>query len=177
MKTFSKKIIRLSILAGIIAMVPHSSFAQTDQDAIMMSKNYFCGGAMYGYSGWKNYWEGTLKRNNENLGTVSTQTIGIMGNYGIKNNLNVLFNLPYMKTKASAGTLHGLKGLQDLSLWVKWMPYSKSMGKGTISLFGLAGVSFPASDLISIADSFTSLNLSLAFVRVNVKYSFSLVRS
>lgn len=120
--------------------------AQTDLDAIMMSKKYFCGGAMYGYSSWKNYWEGTFKRDNQNLGTVSTQMIGVMGNYGIKNNLNVLFNLPYIQTKASEGTLHGMKGLQDLSLWVKWMPVSKSIGKGTFSLFGIGGVSFPVSD-------------------------------
>ena len=120
--------------------------AQTGEDAIMMSKKYFCGGAMYGYSSWKNYWEGTFKRDNRNLGTVSAQTISVNGIYGIKNNFNVLFSLPYIQTKASEGTLHGLKGLQDLSLWVKWEPISKSVGKGTFSLFGLGGISFPVSN-------------------------------
>ena len=128
------------------ALHPLHASAQTDQDAIMMSKNYFCGGAMYGHSSWKNYWEGTLKRDNENLGTVSSQMIGIMGNYGIKNNLNVLFNVPWISNRASAGTLHKMNGVQDLSLWVKWMPYSKSIGKGTLSIFGLGGVSLPVSD-------------------------------
>ena len=120
--------------------------AQTGEDAIMMSKKYFCGGAMYGYSSWKNYWEGTFKRDNRNLGTVSAQTISVNGIYGIKNNFNVLFSLPYIQTKASEGTLHGLKGFQDLSLWVKWEPISKSVGKGTFSLFGLGGISFPVSN-------------------------------
>ncbi len=145
MKAFFKK---FSVVLFIIlsTMITKSSFAQTDQDAIMMSKNYFCGGAVYGYSSWKNYWEGTFKRDNLNLGNVSTQTISIMGNYGIKNNLNVLFNLPYIQTKASEGTLHGLKGVQDLSLWLKWLPVSKSVGKGTLSVFGLAGISLPVSD-------------------------------
>ena len=41
------------------AFHPLVAKSQTDQDAIMMSKNYFCGGAMYGHSSWKNYWEGT----------------------------------------------------------------------------------------------------------------------
>lgn len=130
----------------MLAFSGYVSKAQTDLDAIMMSKKYFCSGAMYGYSSWKNYWEGTFKRDNLNLGTVSTQMIGVMGNYGIKNNLNVIFNLPYVYTKATAGTLHGMKGLQDLSLWVKWMPVSKSIGKGTFSLFATGGVSFPVSD-------------------------------
>ena len=33
--------------------------ARIDTDAIMMEKNNFCVGGMYGYSSWKNYWEGT----------------------------------------------------------------------------------------------------------------------
>src|SRR3954471_24877271 len=89
--------------------------AQTDIDAIMMEKNALCIGPMYSYSSWKNYWEGNLKRENRNLGTVSTQMIGLMGDYGVTKRLNVLFGAPYVITKASAGTLHGMKGLQDLS--------------------------------------------------------------
>ena len=166
MRKWFKKIGGLYLLAGLMMMISNPSSAQTDQDAIMMSKHYFCAGAMYGYSGWKNYWEGTLKRENLNLGTVSTQMIGVMGNYGIKNNLNVLFNLPYMKTKASAGTLHGLKGIQDLSVWVKWMPYSKSVGKGTLSLFGLGGVSFPASDY---TPDFLPLSIGLHSTNVSAR--------
>ena len=27
---------------------------------------------MYSYGSWDHYWEGTFKRNNQNLGTVST---------------------------------------------------------------------------------------------------------
>ena len=101
--------------------------AQTDMDAIMMEKNAFCVGPMYSYSSWKNYWEGTLKRDNLNLGKVSTQMFGLMGNYGITRKLNVLFSVPYVKTKASAGTLHGMEGIQDLSLFVKWRPFKKRL--------------------------------------------------
>jgi hypothetical protein len=60
--------------------------------------------------------------------------------------LNVLFNLPYVKTKASAGQLHGMKGIQDLSLWVKWKALQQQWGKGTFSVFAIGGVSLPASD-------------------------------
>ena len=120
--------------------------AQTDIDGIMMEKNAFCVGPMAGYSSWKNYWEGTLKRDNANLGTVSTTTFSVMGNYGLTNKLNILFGLPYIKTKASAGQLKGQSGLQDLALWLKWKAYSKKIGSGRLSLFLIGGYSLPVSD-------------------------------
>lgn len=138
-----KKILLISFFVQIISS---DCWSQTDIDGIMMEKNGFCIGPMYGYSSWKNYWEGTLKRENLNLGTVSTSMFSIMGNYGITNKLNVMFGLPYVKTKASAGQLKGLKGLQDLSFWVKWKPYSKKIGFGRLSLFAIGGYSFPVSD-------------------------------
>ena len=132
--------------AGLLIILSASVVsAQTDMDAIMMEKNAFCVGPMYSYSSWKNYWEGTLKRENLNLGKVSTQMFGLMGNYGITRKLNALFSVPYVKTKASAGTLHGMDGIQDLSLFLKWKPFEKKLGDGKLSLFGIAGVSFPLS--------------------------------
>lgn len=119
--------------------------AQTDADADMMAKGLFCVGPTYSYSSWDHYWEGTHKRDNENLGTVSTQVFSVMGNYGISKKLNVLFNVPYVKTEASAGTLQGLKGWQDLSLFVKWMPLEKDLGKGNFRLIGVGAFSFPLS--------------------------------
>ena len=130
----------------VISGLVNTATAQTDIDAIMMEKNAFCVGPMYSYSSWKNYWEGTLKRKNENLGTVSTQMFGLMGNYGINRKLNLLFSAPYVKTKASAGTLKGMKGIQDLSLFVKWRPFQKKMGDGRLSLFAIGGISFPLSN-------------------------------
>lgn len=139
--------------------------AQTDADAIMMTKNNFCVGGMYGYSSWKNYWEGTLKRDNQNLGTVSTQMAAVMGNYGISSKLNVLFGIPYVQTKASAGTLHGQKGLQDVSLWIKWMPFEKEVGPGTLSLYTIGGVSTPTTnyvaDYLPLSIGLHSTNLTL----------------
>ena len=69
-----------------------------------------------------------------------------MGNYGISRKLNALFGIPYVKTKASAGTLDGMDGIQDLSLFLKWRPFQKKLGDGRLSLFGIAGVSFPIGD-------------------------------
>ena len=139
--------------------------AQTDMDALMMSKNNFCVGPMYTYSSWKEYWEGTFKRDNANLGTVSSQMFSVMGNYGISDKLNVLFGLPYVKTKASQGTLHGQEGFQDLSLWVKWMPIEKKVGKGVLSVYGLGGVSFPVSNYVA-----DMLPLSIGLGSTNVTF-------
>jgi hypothetical protein len=113
----------------------------------MLKKNVFCGGAMYSYSSWTDYWEGEFKRDNRNLGKVSTEMYAVMGNYGITDKLNVLFSIPYVRTKASAGTMHGMKGVQDLSLMLKWMPLVKRIGKDDIiSIFGVGRISVPLSD-------------------------------
>jgi len=137
------------LLALLIMLSPVISSAQTDMDAIMMGKKRFCIGPMYSYSSWKDYWEGSLKRDNENIGTVSTEMTGLMGNYGISSKLNVLFSLPYVKTKATAGTLKGMKGVQDLSLFIKWMPVETEMLGGFFSLYGVGGFSFPLSNYVA----------------------------
>jgi hypothetical protein len=129
--------------------MPFLGMAQTDIDAIMMEKNAFCVGPGYSYSSWKNYWEGRLKRDNENLGTVSTQMISLMGTYGITKRLNVLFNAPYVITKASAGTLHGQKGIQDLSLFVKYVPLRKKIGNGIFTVFAIGGLSTPLTNYVA----------------------------
>jgi hypothetical protein len=133
----------LFCLAGITR-----ASAQTETDAIMMNRNQFCSGLIYTYSSWDQYWEGTLKRENLNLGTVSTQAVMYMANYGIRDNLNVMVAAPYVWTKASAGTLHGLNGVQDVSLFVKWKPISKSFGKSNLSLFVVGGLSTPLTDYV-----------------------------
>lgn len=156
MKLLIQRILSILLLLGGCCM--QQLYAQTDQDALMMNKNNLCIGPMYSHSSWKNYWEGTFKRNNDNLGTVTTQMVSIMGTYGISHRLNVMAGLPYVFTKASAGTLHGMHGLQDVSAWVKWMPVETSLGKGVFSLYTLGGFSLPVS---SYTPDFLPLSIGL----------------
>ncbi len=153
------------IACFLFSLISNAAITQTDIDGLMMEKNALCIGPMAGSSSWKSYWEGTLKRENLNLGKVSIAMYSIMGNYGITNKLNVLFGLPYIKTKASAGQLKGQKGLQDFSLWVKWKAYSKKLGSGRLSLFAIGGYSLPAStytaDLLPVSIGLESKNISL----------------
>lgn len=137
------------LIALQIILSPLISAAQTDMDGIMMGKKRFCVGPMYSYSSWKDYWEGSLKRDNQNLGAVSTQMAGLMGNYGITSKLNILFSVPHVKTKATAGTLKGMKGMQDLNLFVKWMPVETEMLGGIFSLYGIGGLSLPLTNYVA----------------------------
>ncbi|HEY2720367.1 MAG TPA: hypothetical protein VGI82_01495 [Chitinophagaceae bacterium] len=147
MKTLRKNLMTIAILwAGIASSA--SLFAQTDADAIMMNKKQFCEGLTYEHSSWDNYWEGTFKRDNQNLGTVSTQSVMYMGTYGITNKLNVMAMAPYVWTKVTEGTLHSQKGFQDISVVVKWKPIKYSFGKNQFSLFALGGFSTPLTNYI-----------------------------
>jgi hypothetical protein len=145
-----------TLIRGIRYILPITTFfvfinvhAQTDMDAIMMNKNQFCNGFVYDYSSWDHYWEGKLKRINENIGTASTQAIMFMSNYGITDNLNVMATIPYVWTKVTGGTLHGMKGLQDVSAFIKWRPVNYSIDKNNkISLLVLGGISTPLSDYV-----------------------------
>ena len=144
-----KKSTRILLLALLLFMGSVTAVqAQTELDAIMMNKNQFCSGLIYSHSSWDHYWEGTLKRNNENLGTVSAQSVMYMANYGITGKLNVMVAVPSVWTKATAGTLHGIKGVQDVSLFVKWKPISEKIGKGKLSVFTVGGFSTPLTDYV-----------------------------
>lgn len=129
-------------------LLPFWGKAQTDMDGIMMNKNQFCQGLMYDHASWDHYWEGTFKRTNENLGTVTTRSVMYMPNYGITGNLNIMASLPYIWTKASEGTLHGWKGIQDLSVFLKWKALKKQFGKNQISLIGVGGFSTPLTNYV-----------------------------
>lgn len=147
-------------------LLPALSFAQTELDAIMMNKGQFCNGPIYEHSSWDHYWEGTFKRDNKNLGTVTTQMGMFMSNYGITNNLNIMASASYVWTKASAGTLHGMKGFQDISAFVKWRPVTKSFGKNKISVFAIGGF---ATSLTNYAIDFLPMSIGLGSTNLTAR--------
>lgn len=151
-------------IALAMIFIPAFGFAQTELDAIMMNKGQFCNGPIYEHSSWDHYWEGTFKRDNKNMGTVTTQMVMFMSNYGITDNLNVMASASYVWTKASAGTLHGMKGLQDISAFIKWRPLTKSFGKNKISLYAIGGFGTPltnyAIDFLPMSIGLGSTNLT-----------------
>ena len=99
--------------------------AQTIDDGIMMGKHDLLTGNLYSHESWDQYWEGTLKRVNGNIGTITTQTNIWSANYGITDRLNVIANVPYVWTRASQGVLHGIQGFQDITLAAKYNFFEK----------------------------------------------------
>jgi len=149
MKPLQSFLKRLLMPTAFFCLASQSLYSQTDVDAIMLKKNVLCIGGMYTNDSWTNYWEGTFKRDNENLGKVTTQMFGLMGNYGITDKLNVLFSVPYVTTKATKGTLKGHDGIQDLALMAKYLIMQKKFGtKDKLSLFAIGRISFPVSDYV-----------------------------
>jgi Putative MetA-pathway of phenol degradation len=141
MKKFIQKQ-TLYILLSLLA--PFSAIAQMPHDAIYMPKKTICTAFLYGNSSFSNYWEGTLLRDNPNMGTNTMQSFSIMSAYGISGKLNVIAMIPYVTTQNSAGNLKGQKGLQDFSLWLKY----KALEKNGFSLHGVLGASTPMSNYI-----------------------------
>jgi hypothetical protein len=138
--------IRYGVVLCFLMTFSKTTRAQTDADALMIPKNFFCGELMYDHSSWKNYWEGTFKRNNGNIGTLTNNTYSVMGNYGITNKLDFLFSVPYITTNASAGTLKGQSGFQDLTISLKWLAFQTEIGKGIFSLHAIVAGSIPLSN-------------------------------
>lgn len=159
-----KKTIFHLLTALVFSLMVSMAKAQTADDAIMMNKNQWCNGLTYMHSSWNKYWEGTTKRTNLNLGTVTTQSVMLMSNYGITDKLNVLVTVPYVWTDASAGTLHGEKGFQDIFLDVKYEFYTHKIGKGVLSLIAVGGFSTPLTnyenDFLPMSIGIGSTNLS-----------------
>jgi len=124
-----------------------SARAQTIDDGIMVTKRSLFTGDVYVHESWDHYWEGELKRENGNVGTVTTQTNVWYANYGITDRLNVIAMVPYIWTEASQGVLHGMNGVQDLSIAAKYTLMNRAKtAVGALRLLGVFGVALPLTD-------------------------------
>jgi Putative MetA-pathway of phenol degradation len=139
-------------------LVGWGAAAQTLTDGHYMNQKNICGGPMYMHDRWTNYWEGTLRRDNPNIGTVSTQAVALMANYGITNNLNVIASAPYVWTRASAGTLAGQRGFQDLTVGLKYRLWSLRKDNYKMWLSAVGGFSLP---LTNYTPDFLPLSIGL----------------
>ena len=110
--------------------------AQTADDGLMIPKKTLMMGVMYAHDSWDQYWEGTLKRTNGNIGTLTTQSTTLVGACGVTERLGLMATLPYIETRASQGVLHDLNGFQDLSITAKLRLFSTGLSShGAFSSF------------------------------------------
>ena len=138
-----KKLALVFIALSLAVSAP----AQTIDDGIMVAKRSLFTGGLYGHDTWDHYWEGALKRENANVGTVTTETNVWYADYGITDRVNVIAMVPYIWTEASQGVLHGIQGLQDLTVAAKWNFLEQPSTKiGTFRTFAVLSAGFPLTD-------------------------------
>src|SRR6185369_16132817 len=104
----------------LVALSAVTASAQTQSDGFMMTKHSASGGIVYSRESWHQYWEGTLKRENGNIGSVTTQSLAFVSAYGVTDRLNVMAAIPYVWSHATQGVLSDMSGVQDLTLGAKY---------------------------------------------------------
>jgi Putative MetA-pathway of phenol degradation len=143
--------------------------AQTIEDGLLLPRKTLVTGVLYSHDSWDHYWEGTLKRVNGNIGTVTTQTAVWSGSYGVSNRLNLIANVPFVSTAASQGVLQGMSGLQDLTLAAKYRlletPFTEV---GSIRAIAVLSGSIPLS---RYTPDFQPLSIGLASKRVSGRFT------
>lgn len=140
MKSHFAGAIALSVLGCCCA-------AQTIEDGIMMGRRQLCAGYMYTSDTWSQYWEGSLKRSNGNIGTLTTESHQLYGIYGVTDKWNAIASLPYVQTGASAGVMTGQRGWQDATFAVKYRFYQTALTeRASIRTVAVLQASTPVSD-------------------------------
>ncbi len=132
---------------AVSALGATAARGQSIDDGVMMPKRALCAGFMYMHDGWDEYWEGTLERRNDNVGTVTTQSVALVADYGVGDRLNVIAMVPYVWTHASGGTLAGMRGLQDFTGAIKYDLLETDFTKaGFLRAIVVAAASVPMTD-------------------------------
>lgn len=133
-------------LALLIASLPVSLHAQTIDDGILVATHQVFTGDLYSHDSWDEYWEGTLKRVNGNIGTITTHTDTWFATYGLTDRLNVIASVPYVWTRPSQGVLHGMRGFQDIALAGKYRVFDARAPKGSLRAIAVAAAGIPLTD-------------------------------
>ena len=134
-------------LAALVPLAPSTRIlaAQTVDDGLLVPKRTAMLGVFYGHDSWNEYWEGTLKRSNGNIGTLTTQSMTIVAGYGVTRRLTLMATLPYVSTHTSQGFLQGMHGVQDLTVAAKFRVYSSDTSGRGLSAFVVGVGAIPAS--------------------------------
>jgi hypothetical protein len=120
--------------------------AQTVDDQIMIEGKTLFTGYLFTYDTWDEYWEGPLKRDNGNIGTMTTKTSSWFVNYGVTDRLNVIATMPYVQTHASQGVLRDMQGMQDFGVAAKYKIFSVPSPIGVLSTFAVGSAGLPMTD-------------------------------
>jgi outer membrane putative beta-barrel porin/alpha-amylase len=143
-----------------LALVAAPLRAQAIDDGSLLPRRALATGFVYAHESWSQYWEGTLKRDNGNIGTVTTQSVTWMAAYGVTDRLSVMAMVPYVWTHATQGPLHGMRGLQDFTLAAKYQLLATPLtDRGTLRALVVGAVGIPAGNY---TPDFLPLSIGLA---------------
>ncbi|HUR35745.1 MAG TPA: transporter [Vicinamibacterales bacterium] len=138
---------RTSALLTALMLLCLPLHAQTIDDGIMMASRSLQAGTIYTHDSWNQYWEGTLKRANGNIGTVTTQTSTWSAAFGLGDRITLFASVPHVWTRPSAGVLKGQRGFQDLMLGGKYAVVEHSpAGRGLIRAMVALSGTLPVTD-------------------------------
>jgi hypothetical protein len=158
---------KMSVLPGALSLLCLTLHGQTFDDGIMMGKRLVCAGYMYTHDSWDEYWEGTLKRTNGNIGTVTTQSHQIYAIAGVTNRLNVITHLPHVRTEASQGVLAGMRGFQDATFGAKYKFFETPLTEtGFVRAIAVFSASVPMTDY---TPDFLPLSIGLGSRRISAR--------
>lgn len=139
--------------------------AQVDE-GMMIPRRAVAAGVMATHEQWDRYWEGTLLRGNENIGTLTTRGAALVAGYGVTDRLSVLATLPYVRTRASGGTLRAMRGVQDVTVAARYRLLSAPLAGGTASAVAAASVGIPAG---GYSPDFLPLSIGVASRRISAR--------
>ncbi len=138
---------RMISTLAVVLLAATSLRAQTFEDGVLMPGKALCTGFLYTHESWDEYWEGTLKRDNGNIGTLTTQSVAWFGAYGITDRLNVIAMVPYVWTEASQGVLKGQSGFQDVTVAAKFrLLQTDFTSRGSLSASVVGSRGAPTTD-------------------------------
>jgi len=155
----------------LLLIGPATLHAQTVDDGMLFPRHALSAGVVYAREDWSQYWEGTLKRENDDIGTVTTQRVSWTAGYGVTDRLSVMVALPYVVTRASQGPLHGMSGVQDFMLAAKYQILATPLtDRGTLRALVVGAAGIPASNY---TPDFQPLSIGLASRQVSGRFTLN----
>jgi Putative MetA-pathway of phenol degradation len=157
---------RLRASSILLALaIPAALHGQVMDEGLTIPGRTLAAGVMLTQESWDWYWEGTLRRTNENIGTVQAQSVALVAGYGVTDRLGVMATLPYVSTHASRGTLREMHGVQDVLVEARYGLLSAPVaGRGMMTAVLAGSVGVPVGDY---SPDFLPLSIGLGSRRVS----------
>jgi len=128
-------------------------------------------GVVVTHESWDRYWEGGLRRSNDNIGRFSAQSATWIAGYGASARLTLLALLPYVRTRTSNGTLREMQGVQDVTVAAKYRVLAVPVAGGaTASVLVAGAVGVPVGDY---SPDFLPLSIGLGSRRASGRLTAS----